>query len=260
MAAPRSRNACELKNKLDDRSDAGKDIEGVEGKIPQLATLLAAAVAVAFLLVASPASAAQQPDHAPPKSEQPTPSVAAEPAEHAAEEEHHSVWAGLLWPTVNFAILAGALWYFLKDPIANYLRDRHSGIRKDLVEAANLKATATAQLAEIDRKLQALPGEIETLRTRGTEEIAAEEARIATLAATERDRLLEQTRREIDLQLRIAKRELVEHAAELAVQLAGDRIQRQITPADQERIADGYLHQVKGHRGDAAGSGSGRRA
>jgi F-type H+-transporting ATPase subunit b len=158
-----------------------------------------AAVVVALLLVTPTAWAAQQPDHAPPKTEQPTPGVAAEPAEHAAEEEHHSVWAGLLWPTVNFAILAGALWYFLKEPIVNYLRDRHSSIRKDLVEAANLKATATTQLAEIDRKLQALPGEIEALRTRGIEEIAAEEARIAALATTERDRLLEQTRREIDL-------------------------------------------------------------
>ena len=40
------------------------------------------------------------------------------------------------------------------------------------------------------------------------------------LAAAERDRLLEQTRREIELQVRLAKRELVEHAADLSVQLA----------------------------------------
>ena len=78
-----------------------------------------------------------------------------------------------------------------------------------------MKAAAAAQLAEIERKLQALPGEIDALRTRGAEEIAAEEQRIAGQAAAERDRLLEQTRREIDLQLRLAKRELVEHAADL---------------------------------------------
>ena len=173
---------------------------------------------------------------------------AAQPGEHAVEGEHaeeHSVWAGLLWPTVNFAILVGGLWWFLRDPAAAYLRDRHMAIRRDLVEAANVKAAAAAQLEEIDRKLKALPGEIEALRTRGAEEIAAEEQRIAALAVAERDRLLEQTRREIALQLRLAKRELVEHAAELSVQLAGERIQKHITPADQTRLVDRYLEQVK---------------
>jgi F-type H+-transporting ATPase subunit b len=177
--------------------------------------------------------------------------------EHAAEGEHGSSLTALLWPTVNFAILVGLIWYFFKAPFVAYLQDRHTTIRRDLVEAASVKATAAAQLAEIDRKLQALPGEIEALRQRGAEEIAAEEQRIAAAAAAERDRLLEQTRREIDLQLRLARRELVEHTANLAVQLAGQRIQQQITPADQERLVDRYLDQVRrpapGERSESKG-------
>ncbi len=154
------------------------------------------------------------------------------------------MFSGLLWPTVNFVILAGGLWWFFKDPVATYLRDRHTSIRKELVEAASVKSTAAAQLAEIDRKLQALPGEIDALKKRGVEEIAAEEQRIAAQAAAERDRLLEQTRREIDVQLRLAKRELVEHAANLSVQLAGDRLQQQMTAEDQQRLVDRYVDQV----------------
>jgi F-type H+-transporting ATPase subunit b len=218
MVAPNCLNACELKNKV-------------------LATLF-----LSLFLVAAPAAAQ------PPPEGEVAPGVAAEPVEHAdehAEEEQHSVWAGLLWPTVNFAILFGGLWYFLKTPLANYLRDRHTAIRKELVDAATVTSTASAQLAEIERRLKALPGEIDALRHRGAEEIASEEARIAVQAAAERERLLEQTRREIDLQLRLAKRELVEHAADLSVQLAADRIQQQITPADQERLVDRYLNDVK---------------
>jgi F0F1-type ATP synthase membrane subunit b/b' len=165
-------------------------------------------------------------------------------AAHAAEGEH-SVWAGLLWPTVNFVILAGGLWYFFREPVSGYLRDRHQAIRRDLVEAAQMKATAAAHLAEIDRKLKALPGEIEALKRRGAEEIAAEEQRIAQAATVERERLLEQTRREIELQVRLAKRELVEHAATLAVQIAGERITETITPADQDRLVDRYLDGMK---------------
>jgi F-type H+-transporting ATPase subunit b len=169
--------------------------------------------------------------------------------EHAAEEEHgdeeHGMLASLLWPTANFIVLVGLLWWFLKPAFATYLADRHQSIRKDLVEAANVKAGAAAELAEIDRKLQALPGELEALKRRGAEEIASEEQRIAQTTAAERDRLLEQTRREIALQVRLAKRELVEHAAELSVQLAGERIQKSMTPADQDRLVDRYLNQVK---------------
>jgi F-type H+-transporting ATPase subunit b len=205
---------------------------------------LVLAFALALLLLAPGALLAQE--HATPQKPAETAAAAehdTQNAEHAGEE--HGMFAGLLWPTLNFLVLAGGLWWFLKQPIATYLTDRHSSIRKDLVEAANIKTTAAAQLAEIDRKLQALPGELDALKHRGAEEIASEEQRIAAMAAAERDRLLEQTRREIELQVRLAKRALVEHAADLSVQLAGDRIQKTITPADQDRLVDRYLDQVK---------------
>jgi F-type H+-transporting ATPase subunit b len=210
------------------------------------------AVLVTALLVAGVGGvAAQTPDHPAPAAPG-TQAPAAPGADHQTPgtepehaEEHPGAPQGLLWPVANFIILAGGLWWFLREPFSTYLRDRHSAIRRDLVDAANMKAAAAAQLAEIDRRLQALPGEIVALRTRGGEEIAAEEERIAAQAAAERERLLEQTRREIEVQLRLAKRELVEHAADLAVQLAGERIQQKITPADQERLVDRYLDQVK---------------
>jgi F-type H+-transporting ATPase subunit b len=182
---------------------------------------------------------ASQPEHQP----APAGEHAQGAGEHEAEAEH-GMLAGLMWPVLNFAILAGGLWWFFREPFATYLRDRHQSIRQDLVDAANVKAAAAAQLAELERKLQALPGEIDALRTRGAEEIAAEERRIAAVAAAERERLLEQTRREIDVQLRLAKRELVEHAATLAVDIAGSRLREQMTPADQDRLVSRYVEQV----------------
>ena len=129
--------------------------------------------------------------------------------------------------------------------LKDYLANRSDSIRKDLVEAAELKTTATAQLAAIESKLQALPGEVNALRARGADEIKAEEQRIAAAAAAERERLLEQTRREIELQVRLAKQQILEHAADLSVQLATERIKKEVTPDDQARLVDRYLDQVK---------------
>ena len=87
---------------------------------------------------------------------------------------------------------------------------------------------------------------MDALRTRGAEDIKAEEQRIAAAAAADRERLLEQTRREIDLQVRLAKKEILEHAADLSVQLATERIKKEVTPADQDRAGRSLsLDQVK---------------
>ncbi|MEN3336447.1 MAG: F-type H+-transporting ATPase subunit b, partial [Acidobacteriota bacterium] len=117
----------------------------------------------------------------------------------------------------NFAVLAGVLVYFLRAPIARHLSSRASAIREDLVTAAAMRAAATEQLAQIDRKLKTLPAELEALKAQGAQDVAAEQARIEQAAAAERERLLEQTRREIDMRLRVARRELTAHAAQLAV-------------------------------------------
>ena len=146
---------------------------------------------------------------------------------------------------VNFAVLAGTLVYLLRLPVRQYLEDRRTQVRGDLVNAAAMKESAAAQIEEIDRKMKALPGELEALRAQGAQEVAGEEARIRALAAVERDRLLEQARREIDLQVKVAERELVSHAADLAVGVAAERIKKNITDDDQKRLVDRYVDQLR---------------
>ena len=170
----------------------------------------------------------------------------AQSAEHAAAEHgsEHAV-RDMIAKLLNFGILVGTLVYFLKGPITGYLAGRSAQIRQDLVTAAETRKAATAQLEEIHQKLAALPAELASLKTRGEEDVVAEKARITQAAGAERDRLIEQTRREIDMRLRMAKRELTEHAAALAVSVAQDRITRTITPEDQLRLVDRYSTQLQ---------------
>lgn len=166
--------------------------------------------------------------------------------EHAASEEAHGESLGsLLSRLANFAILAGGLWYLLRSPIGKYLAARGEQIRQGLKDAAEMKANAARQVAEIEARMQALPGELEALRARGAEEIAAEEARIKQTAELERQRLVEQAQREIDLRLQTARRDLTRHAAELAVDVAEQRLKANMTDADQQRLVDRYVSEVR---------------
>jgi len=222
--------ACELKNNL--------------------RVALCVAIMLVFAPVASSAFAGQEQPPATVPSQQQGAAEHAEQEAHEEGEAHHDESLGGMilamgWPVANFIIFVGVLYYYLNQPLKDYLASRGATIRKDLVEAAELRATATSQLTTIEQKLAALPAELSALRTRGAEEIKAEEQRIAAQAAADRDRLLDQTRREIDLQVRLAKKEMLEHAADLSLALATERIKKEVTPADQDRLVDRYLALVK---------------
>jgi F-type H+-transporting ATPase subunit b len=217
------------------------------------ASAAAAVLSVALVLgglVSAPAPASAAPDRAAavraqPAHDAPESETAAEA--HTAEGQHgESIWAtaGKLF---NFAVLAALLVYFLRQPVRAYLADRSRQIRNDLVTAAAMKEDAARQIASVDAKLKELPEQLDALRARGQREIVAEQARIEQAAAAERDRLLEQTRRAIDLQVRAARRDLVIHAADLAVQVARQRIEARITDEDQRRLVDRYLERVEAH-------------
>lgn len=151
-------------------------------------------------------------------------------------------------PTVarlaNFAILVGLLTYFLRSPLAGYLQSRGEHIRAELVQAAEMRRASEAQLAEISRRMEALPGELDALRARGAEDTANEEARLRAVTESERERLLEQMRREMDMQVRVARTLLHNEVAELATEIARRRIESTINPDDHLRLLDRYAAQI----------------
>ncbi len=146
---------------------------------------------------------------------------------------------------VNFAALVGILVYFLRAPITRYLADRTETVRRDLVAAETLRTTAQRQLADVEARLAALPGELQALAARGRDELARERERLKAGMLREREKLLESTRREIELQSRVARRDLLEHAADLAMDLARTKIAAEITADDQSRLVDRYAAEVR---------------
>ena len=222
------------------------------------------ALLVVLLLCAAPRGAAAQghgatppaqPAAAQPHAPAPAPADAHAPAapagdhgaaaEGAEEASHGMTPVQLIARALNFAVLVGVLVYFLRRRLANYLVDRSQQIRHALVDAKATREQASADLALVHQRLAELPAELDALKARGADEVKAEQARIKAAAAAERERLLTQTRREIEQQYRLAQRALVQETAEQAAGIARAKIERDITPADQTRLIDRYLTQVR---------------
>lgn len=177
-------------------------------------------------------------------------------AAHGAADDHgeagahgddhgESIWSTLA-RVANFAILAGGLFYFLRGPIGSHLASRGAQIRGDLATAAAVRAEAEQRLVDIEQKLAALPAELEMVKQRGAEEVAAEEARIAQQAEIERERLVTQARREIAQQVRNARHALTTHAAALAIGAAESHLRSTLTAEDQLRLQQEFTSNLGG--------------
>jgi F-type H+-transporting ATPase subunit b len=218
---------------------------------PRFGAWLACIVAVWGVLFAAPAGVRAFPSAAALRAEAPEAApAAAQPAHEGAAEpgEGEGHEGGGLLPVLarllNFAVLVGGLGYLLRKPLADYLQKRATLIRRDLNDAEAMQEAARVEMADIEAKLSALPAELEGLKARGAEEVAAESRRIRQLADAERGRVLEQTRREIDQQVRAARDTLRREAATLATEVAARRIRESLTSDDHLRLVDRYAAEV----------------
>ncbi len=156
----------------------------------------------------------------------------------ASEEEHSSNFMGFLGKLINFLVLIGALFYFLSKPIRNLLEKRATEIRQSMREAEDSRKEAEARLKEIRKRLSGLKDEIVKIKRETEVEGQKEKERIRELARSEAERLKLFTRQEIEMYTNACIKELREYTAELATQLAQERIRKKLTPETQSLLLD----------------------
>jgi len=163
-------------------------------------------------------------------------------AEHEAAGHEDSSREGPspVWAWANFAILAGALGYLVVNKGGPWFRSRSFAIRKGIAEAEEIRRSAEAGVAEVDRRLAGLQTEIERLRANSRREQSAEAERIRQHTAADLARIQEHAAREIDSAGKAARLELKRYAAQLAVDLAEQKIRRQMTPEVQAALIERF--------------------
>jgi F-type H+-transporting ATPase subunit b len=137
---------------------------------------------------------------------------------------------------VNFAIIALGVIYFSRLHLPAMFRNRTDSIRKAMDEAKLASDEAKTRLAGIEARLSRLDSEIAAMRAQAEQDGAAEEARIRAAAEEDKKKIVEAAGQEIDVAAKSARRDLAAYAADLAVNLARQRIQVDL-PADQSLVS-----------------------
>jgi F-type H+-transporting ATPase subunit b len=176
----------------------------------------------------------------------------------AAGESEGGV-ADLLYPAINFAILIAVLVYFGRKPIRAFFAERRAQIQDDLKRASELRAEAEARYAKWQRRLVDLDAELEGIRVAVRERAEAERERILEEATASANRIRNEAQAAVEQELRRARVKLREEASALAIEIAGERLQEQVTAGDRDRLFDEFVERIEGApTGDDASGGSGR--
>jgi F-type H+-transporting ATPase subunit b len=145
----------------------------------------------------------------------------------------------LLW--VNFAILVGGLTYLFRKYGSPFLATRLEKISQDIVEAARVRKDAEARSAEVDRRLANLQSDLAALRVESQKELEAQRRHATERSAAELVKIQARAEQEITAAGKLARLELKRYSAELALALAGQKIQARMTPDTQDALVRGFV-------------------
>jgi F-type H+-transporting ATPase subunit b len=146
-----------------------------------------------------------------------------------------------IWPAVNLVILLAVLVYFARKPLQAYFEKRRSDIAGELQSSADELATAESTYAKWQRRMIDLEGELDEIRATSRQRAEAERERIIQDARATAERIQHDATIAIELELRRAREILREEATQLAIELAGERLSREVTEADRDRLIDEFI-------------------
>ena len=168
----------------------------------------------------------------------------------AAEEGAHHVDSAaqmkdFMWRCLDFAVLAAiAFWAIKKADVKGTLAARRNGIESALKEAIEAKEQAEKKFQEYTLRLDQANKEIEGISANMKREGELEKERIVAEAHLAAARIQAQAESAAAQEVLKAKSELRAEAAKLAVEIAEQKIAKNITKGDQDKLVGEYISKV----------------
>lgn len=172
-----------------------------------------------------------------------------------ANDWGHSVALQWLWHLLNLIILVGGLAFFAHKGIRAVLRDRATGIQKELDESAEVKAEAEQRYQELEQRLSGFETEVARMREDAAKAIEAEKAAALKRAEETAARIRAAAEQTIRDEHHKATKALRSEAVQLAVELAERTLTAEVSDADRKRLATDFLQTLKSEGASGATHG-----
>ena len=147
-----------------------------------------------------------------------------------------SVDKSLIVQFVNFFILLFILQRLLYKPFLAKMEERSNAIKQSLDQAQAARAEAVRQQEENEAKLRAAYVEAAAIREQALKEAAEESRKHIEAAQNQARRLVDDTKAQLDAEVRRARDELRREVSDLAVAVAEKLVRRTLREDDHRRI------------------------
>jgi len=151
------------------------------------------------------------------------------------------------WSIVNFLILVSLLVFMMKKmDIKGYFKKRTELIEQSLKEAREAKELAQKALAEVEERLKIKDREVEEILKAARESGERETGRLTEEGDKLKARILEQTKNNIDFEVKRAKEAIKQEAVEIAMELAEKKLKEKLTKEEQMKLLEESIAKIEG--------------
>lgn len=147
-----------------------------------------------------------------------------------------SIDKSLIVQFVNFFILLFILQRLLYKPFLAKMQERTTAIKASLDQAQAARAEAVRQQEENEAKLRAAYTEAASIREQALKEAGEESRRHIESAQAQARRLVDDTKAQLDGEIRRAREELRREVSDLSVAVAEKLVRRSLREDDHRRI------------------------
>jgi F-type H+-transporting ATPase subunit b len=166
-----------------------------------------------------------------------------DPDQHA--EHHEEIDAKTLaLQLLNFGVLLFILIKFGGGAINKSLRARHDQLKTDMEEAARLRTAAELRFKEQEKRLENLEHELEAMRQAILKEAEHEKARIIAAAEERAKRVQDETRFQLEQQVKEAELRFRAEVAQAALKIADELLRRSVNGGDEQRLVQNFVAEL----------------
>lgn len=151
----------------------------------------------------------------------------------------------LIAPAINLAILIVMLAYFVRKPLQDFVKGRHTSIKEELKTVKEQLQQAQARNDELSSKLKAMDAEIEVLQSQLTQEVGAIKNRLLTEAQRHSAQIITDARSSADGLYEELRAKIYAEIGLKVIERSELLLKQRITQEDRDRIKKEFVKQVE---------------
>lgn len=159
-----------------------------------------------------------------------------------------SSMSGLIYPLINFSILVGALYYYLKNPTKAFVKERHTSLKEQLDNVQAKLQDAQKQYHEYSQRLSSMDGEVASLIKQIRADAETTRVRVVTEAKRMADQVVIDAKRTSESLASEFKDQMRADLANLVIKRSESLLKDRMTGDVREQLKKDFSKQVESVR------------